>query len=95
LAARQRRLLAEAAAHVSPGGRLVYATCSSEPEENDAVVAGFLETHREYARIDPRDDAATTPLAPVLDADGTLRTDPARHGLEAFYAVAMRRRSAR
>ncbi len=41
-AARQGRLLAALAPLVRPGGRLVYATCSTEPEENEAVVADFL-----------------------------------------------------
>jgi len=57
------------------------------------VVAAFLAAHPGYTRIDPRADAAETPLAPLVDADGTFRTDPARHGLEAFYGVAMRRRT--
>jgi 16S rRNA (cytosine967-C5)-methyltransferase len=38
----QRALLARAAELVKPGGTLVYSTCSSEPEENQHVVAGFL-----------------------------------------------------
>ena len=42
LAALQGQLLAAAAAHVAPGGRLVYATCSVLAEENDAVVQAFL-----------------------------------------------------
>ena len=41
-AATQRRLLKRAADHVERGGVLVYATCSSEPEENDDVVTAFL-----------------------------------------------------
>ena len=44
LAALQGELLASAAAHVAPGGRLVYATCSVLSEENDAVVQGFLSS---------------------------------------------------
>ena len=43
LAAAQRAMLDQLAAVVAPGGRLVYATCSSEPEENEAVVNGFLD----------------------------------------------------
>ena len=40
----QQRVLLEAAAHlVAPGGRLVYSTCSIDPEENEQVVAAFLK----------------------------------------------------
>lgn len=49
-AAAQRALLDRAAALVAPGGTLVYATCSSEPEENDAVVAGFTAAHGAFAQ---------------------------------------------
>jgi 16S rRNA (cytosine967-C5)-methyltransferase len=41
-AAAQRRLLSRAAALATPGGRVIYSTCSSEPEENQEVVEGFL-----------------------------------------------------
>ena len=42
LAAAQLQMLTETARAVRPGGRLVYSTCSSEPEENEDVVARFL-----------------------------------------------------
>ena len=45
LAEKQRGILTAAAALARPGGRLVYATCSLEPEENDAVVRAFLDEH--------------------------------------------------
>jgi 16S rRNA (cytosine967-C5)-methyltransferase len=45
LAAAQRRLLARAAPLVRVGGRVVYSTCSSEPEENEQVVDAFLGAH--------------------------------------------------
>ncbi len=49
-AARQGRLLHALASATRHGGRIVYATCSSEPEENDQVVDGFLATHPEFHR---------------------------------------------
>ena len=56
----QQRMLSHAAAGVRPGGRLVYATCSSEPEENEAVAAAFLADHPGLpGRLRPRSRAAS------------------------------------
>src|SRR5207249_2802988 len=52
-AARQRALLQAGARLVQPGGVLVYATCSLEPEENSDVVNDFLERHPEFRRDAP------------------------------------------
>ena len=81
---RQAEILAAAATMVKPGGRLVYATCSLEPEENDDVVRDFLAGHPGFAP-DPPD---TFPLP--LDADGTLRCLPHRDGTDGFTAVRFR-----
>lgn len=43
LVALQTRLLHEAAGHVRPGGRLVFSTCSLEPEEGERIVRSFLD----------------------------------------------------
>jgi 16S rRNA (cytosine967-C5)-methyltransferase len=88
-AARQRELIERAAAVVKPGGRLVYATCSSEPEENEQVVDDFLRTHPEFAVVDLRDEQP--PLTPLIDERGFLRTSPLER-LEAFFAAALARR---
>jgi 16S rRNA (cytosine967-C5)-methyltransferase len=84
-AARQREILTAAATLLRGGGRLVYATCSPEPEENEAVVDAFLAAHPAF-RLDP---PADFPLA--LDPDGYLRTRPDRHGTDGFTAVRLRR----
>ncbi len=44
----QSGILDSASALVAPGGRLVYSTCSLEPEENGLQVEAFLGRHREY-----------------------------------------------
>jgi 16S rRNA (cytosine967-C5)-methyltransferase len=46
----QAALLAEAARVVRPGGAIVYATCSLEPEENEEAVASFLAAHPAFRR---------------------------------------------
>jgi len=82
---RQSEILGAAATMVRPGGRLVYATCSLEPEENDAVAQAFLAAKPDF-RVDPPDDF---PLP--LDAGGWLRCLPHRDGTDGFSAVRFRR----
>ena len=89
MAALQGRILAEAARVVLPGGRIVYATCSSEPDENEAVVARFLRDHPAFT---PRPVEVPGPPALVSDA-GHLRTLPFRDGLEAFFAASLVKRA--
>ncbi len=48
-AQRQREILHSAAQLVSPGGRLVYSTCTFSPEENEQTVCAFLEAHPEFS----------------------------------------------
>jgi len=80
-AERQRGILAAASGLVAPGGRLVYATCSLEPEENDELVRGFLDGHHDW-RIDP---PPGFPISP--DAGGIIRCLPHVHGTDGFTAV--------
>jgi 16S rRNA (cytosine967-C5)-methyltransferase len=86
-------MLGHAAAAVAPGGRLVYATCSSEPEENEEIAAAFLDDAIGFAPLDARRAHPDLPPA-VVDDRGHLRTTPDQHGLEAFFgAVFVRART--
>jgi len=92
-AAAQLVMLQRAAAAVAPGGRLIYSTCSSEPEENESVAHAFLATSPAFAAVDLRQDADCALPAEVIDANGHLRTYPHLHGLEAFFGAAFLLRS--
>ncbi|HET6578064.1 MAG TPA: transcription antitermination factor NusB [Gemmatimonadales bacterium] len=86
LAEHQSRLLDAASAIVRPGGLLVYATCSLEPEENDQQVTAFLGRHAAFRREpSPEFPAALTSPA------GDLTVLPQRHGMDGAYAARLRR----
>ena len=92
-ASAQIELLARAADVVRPGGRLVYATCSSEPEENEGVVDAFLQTRTDFRLLDL--GAAPPPaLTGLIDRRGMLRTLPFAHDLDAFFGAVLMRASA-
>lgn len=86
LAATQLRMLEHAADAVRPGGRLVYATCSTEPEENEMVVEAFLRGAPSFAPLDARRAHPRLPPA-VVDRQGHLRTTPHEHGLDGFFGA--------
>ena len=83
-------MLRHAAEMVAEGGRLIYATCSSEPEENEEIADAFLAEAPEFIPVHARQ---THPkLADTLiDLRGHLRTQPHLHGLEAFFGAVFER----
>ncbi|WP_295539097.1 16S rRNA (cytosine(967)-C(5))-methyltransferase RsmB [uncultured Thiohalocapsa sp.] len=88
LAATQDRLLAALWPLLRPGGRLLYATCSVLPEENQQRVAAFLASHR---------DALERPLAPpagvgeALPGAPGVQLLPAIDGGDGFYFALLER----
>ena len=90
-AQRQRGLLAAAAALVRPGGLLVYATCSLEPEENSDIVTEFLARYPQFARVPPPPPVAGVVSAALLTPAGDFQSLPQRHGMDGAYAARLAR----
>jgi len=88
ISAKQRHILQYYAQLLKPGGRLVYATCTTLREENEEIVEEFLHTHPMFSLSDP---------APILERWGLqhlalekyLHLYPHRHGTDGFFAAVM------
>jgi 16S rRNA (cytosine967-C5)-methyltransferase len=83
-----------AAAMVAPGGMLVFAVCSLEPEEGPEQVAHFLRRHEEFRRT-PISADEIFGLSELITSDGDLRTLPChlaeQGGMDGFYAARLTR----
>jgi 16S rRNA (cytosine967-C5)-methyltransferase len=75
---------------VKPSGILVYAVCSMEPEENEAVVEAFLRDHSIFS-IDKSLAGLSPQIRSLISSEGHLRTFPHLHGMDGFFAVRFRR----
>ncbi len=87
-------LLDAAAGMTAPGGLLVFAVCSLEPEEGQEQIANFLSGHPEFARH-PIVANESFGHCEFLDANGDLRTLPCHladaGGMDGFYAARLKR----
>ncbi len=75
----QAELLSTTAALVAPGGRLVYATCSVLPCENDDRIAAFLATHPEFT------------VLPVSATDKFFHASPRTTQTDGFFTAVLQR----
>ena len=96
LSRKQLQLLTNAAAALQTDGRIVYSTCSLEPEENQRVIERFLATHPDFHLLPLRHETArlqpfflSAPTA-ILDND-FLETLPDRDGTDGFFAAILTR----
>jgi 16S rRNA (cytosine967-C5)-methyltransferase len=88
LAEVQVKMLRSALGALSLAGRLVYATCSLEPEENEGVVERVLEESPGYQVVSPAELKSAYPLlSPLFDPQGYLRTRPDLHPMDGFFAA--------
>ncbi len=100
LAGVQARMLDHAMELLKPGGRLVYCTCSLEPEEGEQQISALLRRNPDVMRV-PISPAEMTGLEPCINAEGDLRTlpchlydrDSRRSGLDGFFAARLTRRA--
>jgi 16S rRNA (cytosine967-C5)-methyltransferase len=95
LQALQTAILTSAARLVKPGGRLVYATCSILPEENEAVVQAFLANSSEFTLMDAGAELERLKIdnPAALTSQGFLRLWPHRHATDGFFAALLQRRA--
>jgi 16S rRNA (cytosine967-C5)-methyltransferase len=85
----QEQLLEEAANMVKRGGRIVYSTCSLEPEENMGQINKFLEKYDNF-ELQPLDDFVPEE---VLSEDGlAYQTSPHKHGCDGHFGVLLERK---
>lgn len=87
----QAEILERVAGVVKPGGRLVYATCSLLPEENEQQIEKFLSQHPEYELADLSSVWAEGCQSPC--AGKYMRLTPKRHATDGFFAAILVRKA--
>jgi len=93
---KQIAILSSASRLVKPGGRLVYATCSLIPAENEDIAQLFAAEHPEFVQLDARavlEQAGVSQAESLVTPAGHLRMWPHRHATDGFYAVAWEKKA--
>lgn len=82
----QSELLAQGATWVKPGGRLVYATCTLHPRENEGIIQPFLKNQPDWCLEKPNAAWAV----PFLNPAGWLQVLPHHHQMDGFFMACLR-----
>ena len=90
MAKRQLQFLDHLAPLVKSGGSLVYAVCSTEPEENEKVIKPFLNNHSNFT-VTPAAPFLPSPARHLVTPDGYFRTLVHRHQMDGFFVVRFRK----
>ena len=86
----QHDMINAAAELVRPNGRLIYSTCTIEPDENERIIERFLQTHSEFF-VEP---ASAVSIAKQFTTEpGFIRTFPHRHRMDGSFAARLIKRS--
>ena len=99
LVAKQTAILDSAARLLKPGGRLVYATCSILPQENEAIAEAFSAAHPDFIPLDAGETLAQLKVAQATSlcsggetGSAYLRMWPHRHQTDGFFAAVWTRK---
>jgi 16S rRNA (cytosine967-C5)-methyltransferase len=85
----QLAILTSASRLLKQGGRLVYATCSVLPQENQQIVDAFLTEHPQFHQVSVHDVLSEQKIP--LSMEGALAVDPSEHNMDGFYAAILER----
>ena len=83
----QEAILVSAAKLLKPGGRLVYATCSFLPEENQEIIENFLAAHTKFTLLNCAELFMQQKIP--LDTGMFLQLYPDEHNTDSFFAAAL------
>lgn len=86
----QLQFLSNLAGRLKPGGVIVYAVCTNEPEENGAVIGAFLDRHADFS-IDGLPDRFPPAAASLIDKNGFFNTYPHQNNMDGFFAARLRK----
>ncbi len=91
LAALQSAMLENVSKTLAPGGTLVYSTCTTEPEEGERIIEGFIGSNPGFFVQDAGGFLPAGAASMVKD-NGFMRSYPHTHGTDGFFAARLRRK---